>query len=98
MQVAQAPLEQQVQYVDGIDDLESAKLQRLRHYVSRKTSNTETGTHAPLDLSLLMGLLLPEHMLLEEDEVWDENLLLTAVASDLHQQTKGRAALRAIGG
>lgn len=87
MQVAQAPLEQQVQYVDGIDQLESAKLQRLRHYISRKSSHTDTGDHDPLDLGLLIGVLLPEHMVVEDDDCWDEDLLLTAVASDLEQQS-----------
>lgn len=97
LQVAEAPKEHQLQHLQGLKELESENMQRLRRHINSKTRE---GAHvqprldgdASLGLNLLMGALLPEHMIIEHDEFWDENLLLTAVASDLHQETEDQAA------
>jgi hypothetical protein len=95
--VADAPKEHQLQHLQSLKELESEEMQRLRQHISKKTRIGTHGLPSPdrdtsLDMNLLMGELLSKHLIIEHDEFWDENLLLTAVASDLHQETEDRAA------
>ena len=76
----------QVQQVQGLDDLEDANLRRLKQYISGKGGTGVGDAEPAFDLSLLISALLPEHLVREPDEVWEEELLLTAVASELQSQ------------
>jgi hypothetical protein len=90
-QIAEAPKLRQVQQVQGLEELESEKLHRLKEYVKNKALSGSYDDTSQIDLSLLMSNLLPEKLIQEPDELWDAELLLTAVASDLQSQSENRA-------
>lgn len=85
LQIAEAPKVRQVQQVHGLEQLEDAKLRNLKQFISGAGSAAREGDGAEpaIDLSLLLSALLPEHLVREPDEVWDEELLLTKVAAEL---------------
>ena len=82
MQIAEAPKVRQVQQVQGLAQLEDEKLRNLRHFISGGAAAGDDAEPA-IDLSLLLGALLPEHLVREPDDVWDEELLLAKVAAEL---------------
>jgi hypothetical protein len=84
----------QVQQVQGLDELESEKLHRLKEYVKNKALGGSYDDASQIDLSLLISNLLPESAIQEPDVTWDPELLLTAVASDLQSHSEYRAALQ----
>jgi hypothetical protein len=94
LQIAEAPKVRQVQQVQGLEELESEKLHRLKEYVKNKALGGSYDDTSQIDLSLLIANLLPESAIQEPDEEWDPELLLTAVASDLQSHSECRAALQ----
>jgi hypothetical protein len=57
-------------------DLESNGLQSVKSHLADKY-----GAH--IDFTTLLSVLLPEEQLVENNDVWDEDLLLTEVVSEL---------------
>ena len=83
----------QTEHVQGLDELEDEKLQKLKRFIASKIGEKGAAAATPeADFGLLIGALLPEHMVLEDEDVWEEDLLLTSVASDMQQETEDRAS------
>lgn len=92
-QIADAPKVHQTQHVQGLEELEDTKLQRLKAAIANRMRTGDGAAHAPdADFGLLLGALLPEHMVVEDEGVWEEGTLLIAVASDMQQECEERTA------
>lgn len=74
--MAQAPKVHVTQNMHSLPDLESAGLQTVKMHLAHKF-----GPH--VDFSTLLSVVLPEEQLVEKNDVWDEDLLLTEVVSEL---------------
>jgi hypothetical protein len=75
-QVAQAPKVHVTQNMQSLLDLESNGLQSVKSHLADRY-----GAH--IDFTTLLSVLLPEEQLVENNDVWDEDLLLTEVVSEL---------------
>lgn len=95
MQVAEVPVIHQSEHVRSVRELESKAMQQLKEFLHSKD---QEHSGEPLDLSSLLAHLLPEERVVDPDEIWDEELLLTAVASDLQARADDQeAALADVG-
>lgn len=74
--MAQAPKVHVTQNMHSLPELESTGLQAVKMHLAHKF-----GAH--VDFSTLLSVVLPEEQLVEPDDVWDEDLLLTEVVSAL---------------
>jgi Intraflagellar transport protein 43 len=89
VQVAEVPVIHQSEHVRSVRELESRSMQKLKDFL---LSKDEEHGGEPLDLSILLAHLLPEDRVMEPEEVWDEDLLLTEVASELQQRSDDQEA------
>jgi Intraflagellar transport protein 43 len=89
MQMAEVPVVHQSEHVRSVRELESKSMQQLKEFLRSKDLEH---SGEPLDLSILLAYLLPEDRVVDPDEVWDEELLLTAVASDLQVRADAQEA------
>lgn len=86
LQVADAPKVHRSKQVQSLEELEDEGLGRLKRHMQ---GSTQQG----IDLTPLTACLLPEHLVVEPDEFWDKDLLLTQVASELQKEQEAREAL-----
>jgi hypothetical protein len=72
-----------------LPELETSGLHAVRMHLEQQYGQD-------IDFSLLLSVVLPEEQLVEKNEVWDEDLLLTEVVSEL-ESGKERVAERSRG-
>lgn len=87
LQVADAPKVHKTQHIQSLRELELVGLSRLKGMMGGHPGETS------VDLSLLTRCLIAEDLAFEEDLYWDEELLLTEMASELQSDREGSAAL-----
>ena len=81
-----------VQHVKGLDELESASLKHLKETIRARMSEGDDSQPAiEADFGMLLSALLPEHLVQETSDSWEEDALLTEVAS----QVLGKATAQA---
>jgi Intraflagellar transport protein 43 len=91
MQMASVPVVHQHIEVPDLAEMESKPMQELKACIASQLAAGPNSTGSVLDFGILLEALLPEDMVHEDCDVWDEDGLLTSVGSELQtaQESQG---------
>ena len=85
VQVADVPLMHTTKLVQSLQELEDSGLARLKTMMKNSQP-----LDAAIDVSLLARVLIAQELSIDSDMYWDEEMLLTEVASDLQKAREER--------